>query len=155
MSRVSRAVSARAGEFLFRYMVARYRCVGGSLSAGRIRLAAEIRQGIQVFEDAILLNPGAQLPIRNDCEHHAFFRAILQGDNDALPAIEPAELAEWRDYVLGGGIVPKWREPVALACSPASAKRLVKHSVLDRIPEVIAWLRRVCLPSSRRGFTAG
>ena len=60
MVRVNKEKAAKTAEFLFRYMVARYRCVGGSLSSGRIRLASEIRGGLQVFEGA-----GAQIVERH------------------------------------------------------------------------------------------
>ena len=92
MRKVSRTKAAAAAEVLFRYMVARYRCVGGPLSAGRVRLADEIRQGIQVFEGTIVIDADAPLPITGDREHHSFFRAIVKGFSQAVPEIEPAEL---------------------------------------------------------------
>src|SRR5438105_15496521 len=99
MRNANRAKAAATGEFLFRYMVARYRCVGGSLSSGRIRLVAEIKRGIQVFEGAIIVSADARPPVINDREHHAFFAAIISGYDGGLPEIAPAEFAEWRNYV--------------------------------------------------------
>src|SRR6266576_2367369 len=109
MVRVNKEKAAKTAEFLFRYMVARYRCVGGSLSSGRIRLASEIRGGLQVFEGAIIVDADVQPPIINDHEYQDFLIAILKGGS-AIPEIEPEELAEWRNYVLHSGAVPKWRQ---------------------------------------------
>jgi DNA-binding response OmpR family regulator len=60
--RVKKEKAAITAEFLFRYMVARYRCVGGSVSSGRIGLASEIRGGLQIFEGAIRGFPGRTDP---------------------------------------------------------------------------------------------
>ena len=140
----SREKAAKAGELLFRYLVARYRCVGGSLSAGRIRLAAEISDGIQVFEGAIVIDPDAEPPIVNDREHQAFFVGIINGDDAAIPAIEPTELANWRQYVLSGGPVPRWRQPAAIGGAPTSKQTASdKSSILDRLPLALHWLRRL------------
>ena len=104
MRRVNRTKAAGAAEFLFRYMVARYRCVGVQFSAGRIRLIDEITRGIQVFGGAIFIDPDARWPITVDHEHYSFFSAIVNSRSDALPE---TELAAWRDYVLNRGPVPK------------------------------------------------
>jgi hypothetical protein len=85
------------------------RYVGGSFSSGRIRLASEIRGGLQVFEGAIIVDADVEPPIINDHEHQDFFIAILKGGS-AIPKIEPEELAEWRNYVLHRGAVPQWRQ---------------------------------------------
>jgi len=116
MGRVKKEKAAITAEFLFRYMVARYRCVGGSVSSGRIRLASEIRGGLQVFEGAIIVDADVHPPIINDHEHQDFFIAILKGGS-AIPKIEPEELAEWRNYVLHGGGVPQWRQAAATPSS--------------------------------------
>ena len=47
--RKTKAVKAVA-DFLFRYMVARYRCVGGPLPSSRLQLAADVKQGVHLFE---------------------------------------------------------------------------------------------------------
>ena len=119
MVRVNEKKAAETAEFLFRYIVARYRCIGGSLSSGRIRLASNIRGGLQVFEGAIIIDADVHPPIINDHEHHDFFIAVFKGGNGAIPGIEPQELAEWRNYVLHGGCVPKWRQPVVTRYSTA------------------------------------
>jgi hypothetical protein len=85
MHRISRCKAAAAAEVLFRYMVARYRCVGGPISAGRIRLADEIRRGIEVFEGAIIIDANAGLPITMDREHCSFFSAIVNGSSEMVP----------------------------------------------------------------------
>lgn len=121
MRKVSRTKAAAAAEVLFRYMVARYRCVGGPLSAGRVRLADEIRQGIQVFEGAIIIDADAPLPITGDREHHSFFRAIVNGFGQAVPEIEPAELVLWRNYVMNGDPIPRRRESISIGGSPVTA----------------------------------
>jgi hypothetical protein len=72
MSRINKEKAAKTAAFLFRYMVARYRCVGGSVSSGRIRLASEIKGGLQVFEGAIIVDADVQPPIINDHEHQDF-----------------------------------------------------------------------------------
>ena len=124
MVRVNKEKAAKTAEFLFRYLVARYRCAGGSLSSGRIRLASEIRGGLQVLEGAIIVDADVHPPIINDHEHQDFFIAILKGGS-AIPEIEPEELAEWRNYVLHGGAVPKWRQPAVTRGStvPQDGKR--------------------------------
>jgi len=149
MRRVSRGKAAAAADILFRYMVARYRCVGGQLAAGRIRLADEIRQGIEVFEGAIVIDADARLPIAMDREHYPFFNAIMNGCSEAVPEIEPAELAAWRNYVLNSGPVPKWREPNPTGRSPVSHRSLVEKSSI--IAYVKRWLPRLLLsPEAER-----
>jgi hypothetical protein len=138
MHRISRCKAAAAAEVLFRYMVARYRCVGGPISAGRIRLADEIRRGIEVFEGAIIIDANAGLPITMDREHCSFFSAIVNGSSEMVPEIEPAELAAWRHYVLDGGPVPKWRMPIPIDRSVVSHRIAVKKS------SMIAFVKR-CL----------
>jgi hypothetical protein len=124
-------------------MVARYRCAGGQLSAGRIRLTDEIKRGIQVFEGAIVIDPDARLPITIDREHYSFFSAIVNGCNEALPEIEPRELAAWRDYVLNGGPVPKWRKPVVFDASHVSQRAAVENcSVIASLLHAVQWLHR-------------
>jgi hypothetical protein len=116
MSKVGKAKAAKAvADFLFRYMVARYRCVGGALPSSRIQLTADVKQGVHLFEGDIATDAAAWPPVTNDREHHAFFVAIISADDSAIPEIEPAELAAWRNYVLNSGPVPKWREPVRVS----------------------------------------
>src|SRR5262249_36476441 len=122
MHKVSRTKAAATAEVLFRYMVARYRCVGGPLSAGRIRLADEIRRGRKVFEGAIIIDADARLPITGDRKYDSFFRAIVNGITETVPEIEPAELAAWRNYVIDGGPVPQWREPISIGASLVTAR---------------------------------
>src|SRR2546421_1399238 len=124
MVRVNKKKAAKRADFLFRYMVAGYRCVGGSLSSGRIRLASKIRGGLQFFGGAIIVDADVQPPITNDHEYQDFLIAILKGGS-AIPEIEPEELAEWRNYVLHSGAVPKWRQPAATGGStvPPDGKR--------------------------------
>ena len=127
MSKVGKAKAAKAVvDFLFRYMVARYRCVGGALPSSRIQLTAEVKQGVHLFEGDIATDTAAWPPVMTDREHHAFFVAIISADDSAIPEIEPAELAAWRNYVLNSGPVPKWREPVRVGAATrteASARR--------------------------------
>lgn len=118
MGKVGKAKAAKAvADFLFRYMLARYRCVGGALPSSRIRLAAEVKQGVHMFEVDIVTDATAWPPVTNDREHHAFFVAIINADDTAIPEIEPAELAAWRNYVLNTGPVPKWRQPVTMGAA--------------------------------------
>jgi hypothetical protein len=144
MHKVSRTKAAAAAEVLFRYMVARYRCVGGQLSAGRIRLADEIQQGIQVFEGAIIIDADARLPVTMDREHYQFFSAIMNGCSEAVPEIEPGEMGAWRIYVLNGGPVPKWRESIPIDRSPVAHRSSIEKGSI--IAYVKRWLPRL-LPS--------
>lgn len=136
-------------------MVARYRCVGGSLSSGRIRLGAEIKRGIQVFEGAIVVDAEARPPIINDREHHAFFAAVISGYYGGLPEIAPAELAEWRHYVFDGGPQPKRREPIAVRSQVSSTQREKRqHAIFRRVSDFSKWLQRLpfaTLAGWRRG----
>jgi len=143
MRRVNRTKAAVAAEFLFRYMVARYRCVGGQFSAGRIRFTDDIKRGIQVFEGAIVIDPDARWPITVDHEHYSFFSAIVNSRSDALPEIDPTELAAWRDYVLNRGPVPKWRKPVVFDGSHVSQSAAVENcSVIASLLHAVRWLHR-------------
>ena len=130
MGRVNRERAANTAEFLFRYMVARYRCVGGSLSSGRTRLASEIREGLQVFEGAIIVDADVSPPITNDREYQDFFIAIVKNGSGVLPELEPGELAEWRRYVLHGGPVPKWRQPAVTHRSTAPQNRKRENDLM-------------------------
>jgi len=142
MARVGKAKAAQVGDFLFRYTLARYRCVGGPLSSGRIRLAAEIRQGVHVFEGAIVIDADARPPVTTDREHHSFFVAIMNGDDGAIPEIEPAELAEWRDYVLNKGPLPKRREPVTVGSAVPADGMARKGLIFGWISGLTNWLPR-------------
>src|SRR5947207_757713 len=54
--RKAKAVKAVA-DFLFRYMVARYRCVGGALPSSRIQLTAEGKRGAHLHGgDVVVAN---------------------------------------------------------------------------------------------------
>ena len=141
MGKAKRAKAAETGEFLFRYMVARYRCVGGSLSSGRIRLVAEIKRGIQVFEGAIIVDAEARPPLINDREHYVFFAAMIGRYDGGLPEIAPAELAQWRNYVFNHGPQPKRREPFAVG-SPVSPTGLEerKHAIFGQVSDFSKWL---------------
>ena len=150
MRNANKAKAAATGEFLFRYMVARYRCVGGSLSLGRIRLTAEIKRGIQVFEGAIVVDPEACPAIINDREYHGFFVAIIGGCDGKLPEIAPAELAEWRDYVFNRGPQPIRREPVAAGSSAApTGWQDKKHVIFRWVSEFNKWLLAVVGPGAQ------
>ena len=115
--KVGKAKATKAvADFLFRYMVARYRCVGGAPPSSRIQLTADAKQGIRLFQGNIAADATAWPPVTNDREHEAFFVAIISADDSAIPEIEPAELAAWRNYVLNSGPVPKWRDPRDRGC---------------------------------------
>src|SRR5262245_48989120 len=115
----------------------------GQLSAGRIRRTDEIKRGIQVFEGAIVIDPDARLPITIDREHYSFFSAIVNGCSEALPEIEPTELAAWRDYVLNGGPVTKWRKPVVFDGSHVSQHAAGRDcSVIASLLQGVRWLHR-------------
>ena len=115
MGRVNGERAAKTAEFLFRYMVARYRCVGGSLSSGRVRLASEIRGGLQVFEGAIIVDADVNPPITNDREYQDFFIAIVKNGSGVLPELEPGELAEWRTLCIA------WQPSTQMAAAGTDA----------------------------------
>ena len=87
-------------EFLFRYMLVRHLRKGGQPPSSL--LADEIKWGVRAF-DHICIDPDANRPVTTDGAADDFFRAIVEGDNAAMPDMDPAELAAHRDYVLRGG----------------------------------------------------
>ena len=102
MDTVDRTKAARAGAFLYRYMWARRRCVGGAAPAGR--LTSVIQWGRREY-DGIDVEPNADPPIVRDRRHPAFFAAIIEQDDTALPKV--SEMAAWRSYVLDNGPLPR------------------------------------------------
>ena len=102
MSKVDKVTAAKAGDFVYRYMWARRRCVGATAPGNR--LAQLIEWGRREF-DGIDIEPDANPPIVRDSQHAAFFAAIIKQDDTATPG--QADLAAWRDYVLNNGPLPK------------------------------------------------
>ena len=102
--------AAKAGDFLFRYMFARYRCKHrAEPPRPPTRLADMMKQGKRAF-DGIYVEPAAHpTPIAGDDKHPDFFAAIVRRDNDAMPGL--ADLAYWRNYVHFNGPIPRRREP--------------------------------------------
>jgi hypothetical protein len=101
--------AAKVGDFLFRYMFARYKCKHmAEPPQPAARLADLIKQGRRVF-DEIYLAPEANPSIVRDDKHNDLFAAIINRDNGAMPGL--ADLAYWRNYVHFNGPIPQRREP--------------------------------------------
>ena len=146
MGKADNSNAAKIGDFLFRYMLARYRCVGGALASSRIRLVTDIKEGVRVFEGRIVISAEAWPPVTKDGEQHAFLDAIINGNDHAVAQIDPAELTAWRNYVLNHGPVPGWREPVVVGCPeradiPAKGLTVRWPSVLSALLPA-GWLKR-------------
>jgi len=70
--------AAKAGDFLFRYMVARHKCKHmAEPPPPAARLADLIEQGKREF-DEIYVEPEANVPIAGDDKHHDLFAAIIK-----------------------------------------------------------------------------
>jgi hypothetical protein len=114
--------AAKVGDFLFRYMFARYKCKHmAEPPQPAARLPDLIKQGRRVF-DEIHLAPEANPPIVRDDKHNDFFAAIINRDNGAMPGL--ADLAYWRNYVHFNGPIPQRREPAFAAQTHNWARKL-------------------------------
>ena len=102
--------AAKAGDFLFRYMFARYRCKH-RVEPPRppARWADIMKQGKTVFDEIHVELNASPTPIIWDDKHPDFFAAVIRRDNDAMPGL--ADLAYWRNYVHFNGPIPRRREP--------------------------------------------
>ena len=105
MDQMNRARAERVGELLRRYMWARCRCVGGEVPPLQLsELASRLQWSPSEF-DGVRVELNLEPPIRCDREQPAFFRAILEFDDRAMPEVE--EIDEWRSYVHANGAMPK------------------------------------------------
>ena len=68
------------------------------------RVGRRLQWGLCEF-DGVRVELNLEPPIRCDREQPAFFRAILEFDDRAMPEVE--ELDEWRSYVHANGAMPK------------------------------------------------
>ena len=102
MGKVDKDGAAKAGDFLYRYMWARRRCVGATPPGNRLAQLSE--WGRREF-DGIDIEPDANPPTVRDSQYPAFFAAIIKQDDTATPG--QADLAAWRGYVLNNGPLPK------------------------------------------------
>jgi hypothetical protein len=113
-----------AAEFLFRYMMARYLCKEGTLSPGQPDyLVREITHGRRVF-DEILIFTDAGPRIIEDAKAGDFFVAVIDGEDGAMPEMDPAELAAWRKYIWEDAPLPlaEPKEPDAVMRSAGIGK---------------------------------
>ena len=108
--------AAKVGGFLWRYMWARYRCMGGQPPPSERRLVQQIEDGVEDFAGEIVIEADAWPPITNDARHHDLLCAIVKRDDTAMPGL--VDLAEWRNFVFNNGPIPRRREP-----EPASSFR--------------------------------
>ena len=116
MHQVDRTTAAKSGEFLYRYMWARRRCVRAQTPANR--LAHLIASGWREF-DGIEIEPEESPPVVRDNKHPEFFAAIIELDDTAMPDLE--DLLAWRAYVLDNGALPK--RPAAESAFPIRTRR--------------------------------
>jgi hypothetical protein len=96
----------KAAAVLCRYMVARVRFKRGSLTVPSISaLEHEIKQGIRLFTDGILIDLAASPVITHD-DQNPDFLAALKGQDEAIE-MPIAELNMYRNFVLRGeGTLP-------------------------------------------------
>ena len=97
MGKVDKDKAAKTGDFLYRYMWTRHRCIGAPAPADAAWLAYLIEWGKKKF-DNIHVEPDESPPIVWDNHHPAFFSAMVEMNYAATPL--PADLAAWRTYVL-------------------------------------------------------
>jgi hypothetical protein len=103
VGKVDKSKARKTGDFLYRYMWARHRCVGAPAPSDAIRLAYLIEWGKKKF-DNVYVEPNESPPIVWDNQHPAFFSAMVKMDHEAMPR---ADLAAWRTYVLYNSLPPK------------------------------------------------
>ena len=116
MQQVDRDTAAKSGDFLYRYMWARRRCVHAA--APDTRLAHLIESGKREF-DGVELDPRENPPVVRDNNYPEFFAAIIEQHDGAMPKL--AELFAWRSYVLDNGALPK--RPAAPSPFPIRTRR--------------------------------
>lgn len=105
---VGRGKATRVGAFLWRYQMARHRCMGESAPRPEDQLVAEVEQGIHRFGGDIIIEARLWPPVTNDAKHQDFFRAIVLLDDLAMP--ELMDLAGWRDFVHNNRVMPERRK---------------------------------------------
>ena len=104
MGKVDKSKAAKTGDFLYRYLWARHRCVGAPAPSDPSWLAYLIEWGKKKF-DNVYVEPDESPPIVWDNQHPAFFSAMVKMDYGDMP--RPADLAAWRTYVLYNSLPPK------------------------------------------------
>jgi hypothetical protein len=109
MTKVKADRAASVGDFLCRYMRARYHFTeGAEYPLPPHKLASLIGQGKAEF-DEIYIEPEANPPIALDRKADDFFTAIIEKNYSAMPGWDPQLLSAWRMHVLRDGPIP--REP--------------------------------------------
>jgi len=116
MHKADREAAINSGDFLYRYMWARRRCVRAQTPD--TRLAQQIASGKREF-DGIEIEPEESPPVVQDNKHPEFFAAIIELDDTAMPDLE--DLFAWRAYVLDNGALPK--RPAAESAFPIRTRR--------------------------------
>jgi hypothetical protein len=116
MHQLDRTTAAKSGEFLYRYMWARRRCLRAQTPD--TGLPQQIASGKREF-DGIEIEPEESPPVVRDNKHPAFFAAMLELDDSAMPDLE--DLLAWRAYVLDNGALPK--RPAAASAFPIRTRR--------------------------------
>ena len=110
MTKVNPDKASTVGAFLWRYMTARFQCVGEAPPArAAVGLARDIEDGIQLFDSEISIDATAWLPVTTDIKQPDFFRAVVLLDEQAMP--ELLHLARWRRFVHHNGPIPARPEP--------------------------------------------
>jgi hypothetical protein len=104
VGKVDKSKAAKTGDFLYRYLWARHRCVGAPAPSDPSWLAYLIEWGKKKF-DNVYVEPDESPPIVWDNQHPAFFSAMVKMDYGDMPRL--ADLAAWRTYVLYNSLPPK------------------------------------------------
>ena len=126
MDNIQRRRAERISELLRRYMWARGRCVGGDAPPYALSdLVSRLQWGPFEF-DGVRVELSLEPAIVWDRDQPAFFRAIIERNDSAMPELE--DLAAWRNYVHANGPMPKapgFIQPVAAhAASPRHSERI-------------------------------
>ena len=83
-------------HFIIRYLIARARLRRERGIPSMTALEHELAHGYELLAGGVLVHPDANLSITAVDQDPDFFRAIIGGDNGALPGTDPAELAAWQ-----------------------------------------------------------
>jgi hypothetical protein len=96
-------------HFIIRYLIARARLRRVRGSPSLTALEHELAHGYELLAGGVLVHADANPPIIADDQDPDFFRAIIEGDDGAIPDTNLADLTAWRAYVLHDGPVPHQR----------------------------------------------
>jgi hypothetical protein len=130
VGKVDKSKAAKAGEFLYRYIWARHRCVGASAPADPSWLAYLIEWGKKKF-DNVYVEPDESPPIVWDNQYPAFFSAMVKMDYGDMP--RSADLAAWRTYVLYNSLPPKRPDSPEPAELDSASSAPLQHDLIAEV----------------------